>query len=161
MAIERRLIELVGPVGGKVHTGRSRNDQVALDLQLYLRSAVPAHQACIVGLMSALLSQAEKHADVVFPGYTHLQRAQPVILAPSLPGLLLRVSAGLGALRRVEGHLVDAARRRGAGGRELPARPRDGRSRAGVRPGGSQRHGRRGALATPRSPICRSRRTAR
>ncbi len=81
MAIERRLIELVGPVGGKVHTGRSRNDQVALDLQLYLRRAVSGHQALILRLMSALLSQAETHEDVIFPGYTHLQRAQPVVLA--------------------------------------------------------------------------------
>ena len=81
MAIERRLIELVGPVGGKVHTGRSRNDQVALDLQLYLRSAVSGHQSMIIELMSALLSQAEKHEDVIFPGYTHLQRAQPIVLA--------------------------------------------------------------------------------
>ena len=81
MAIERRLIELVGPLGGKVHTGRSRNDQVALDLQLYLRSAVCAHQAGILRLMAALLSQAKTHEDVVFPGYTHLQRAQPIVLA--------------------------------------------------------------------------------
>ncbi len=81
MAIERRLIELVGPVGGKVHTGRSRNDQVALDLQLYLRSAVSGHQSMTFRLMSALLSQAKTHADVIFPGYTHLQRAQPIVLA--------------------------------------------------------------------------------
>jgi argininosuccinate lyase len=84
MAIERRLIEVVGPVGGKVHTGRSRNDQVALDLQLYLRSAVSGHQTHIAGLMSALLSQAERQSDVIFPGYTHLQRAQPVLLAHHL-----------------------------------------------------------------------------
>jgi argininosuccinate lyase len=84
MAIERRLTELVGPVGGKVHTGRSRNDQVALDLQLYLRDAVSEHQAGVARLMAALLAQAERHADVIFPGYTHLQRAQPVVLAHHL-----------------------------------------------------------------------------
>ncbi len=84
MAIERRLIELVGPVGGKVHTGRSRNDQVALDLQLYLRAAVSGHQASIARLMAALLLQAEKNKDLIFPGYTHLQRAQPVLLAHHL-----------------------------------------------------------------------------
>ena len=84
MAVERRLTELVGAVGGKVHTGRSRNDQVALDLQLYLRSAVSGHQAEITRLMAALLAQAEKHADVIFPGYTHLQRAQPVVIAHHL-----------------------------------------------------------------------------
>ena len=84
MAVERRLTELVGPVGGKVHTGRSRNDQVALDLQLYLRSAVAGHQAAIAEFMSVLLAQADRHADTVFPGYTHLQRAQPVVVAHHL-----------------------------------------------------------------------------
>jgi argininosuccinate lyase len=81
MAIERRLIELAGPVGGRVHTGRSRNDQVALDLQLYLRNAVSGHQSRILRLMAVLLSQAETHREVIFPGYTHLQRAQPIVLA--------------------------------------------------------------------------------
>jgi argininosuccinate lyase len=84
MAIERRLIEVVGPVGGKMHTGRSRNDQVALDLQLYLRAAVSGHQARLRELMSALLAQAERHEKTIFPGYTHLQRAQPVVLAHHL-----------------------------------------------------------------------------
>jgi argininosuccinate lyase len=84
MAIERRLTEVVGPVGGKVHTGRSRNDQVALDLQLYLRAAVSGHLTHVARLMGALLGQAEKHADVIFPGYTHLQRAQPILLAHHL-----------------------------------------------------------------------------
>jgi argininosuccinate lyase len=81
MAIERRLTEIVGPVGGKVHTGRSRNDQVALDLQLYLRAAVSGHQERLIALMSALLVQAERGDGVIIPGYTHLQRAQPVLLA--------------------------------------------------------------------------------
>ncbi len=84
MAVERRLTELVGPVGGKVHTGRSRNDQVALDLQLYLRDAVAGHKALVHKLMEALLLQAESHKDTIFPGYTHLQRAQPVVVAHHL-----------------------------------------------------------------------------
>jgi argininosuccinate lyase len=84
MAVERRLIELVGPVGGKVHTGRSRNDQVALDLQLYLRTAVSGHQERVHELMSALFAQAERHQSTMFPGYTHLQRAQPIVLAHHL-----------------------------------------------------------------------------
>jgi argininosuccinate lyase len=84
MAVERRLTELVGPVGGKVHTGRSRNDQVALDLQLYLRNAVAGHQDAVAGLMAALLAQAGNNASVIFPGYTHLQRAQPVVVAHHL-----------------------------------------------------------------------------
>jgi argininosuccinate lyase len=84
MAIERRLIEIVGPLGGKVHTGRSRNDQVALDLQLYLRDAVSGHQQRLTALMAVLLAQAEAGETIVIPGYTHLQRAQPVVLAHHL-----------------------------------------------------------------------------
>ncbi len=84
MAIERRLTEIVGPMGGKVHTGRSRNDQVALDLQLYLRDAIAGHQKRIVALMGALIDQAESNQATIFPGYTHLQRAQPVSLAHHL-----------------------------------------------------------------------------
>lgn len=84
MAIERRLTELLGPLGGKVHTARSRNDQVALDLQLFLREAVQTHLVGLLGLMEALLVQARKHRETIFPGYTHLQRAQPVLLAHHL-----------------------------------------------------------------------------
>jgi argininosuccinate lyase len=81
MAVERRLTELVGPVGGKVHTGRSRNDQVALDVQLYLRDAVLGHLDRVVALQGALLEAAGSNRAVVLPGYTHLQRAQPVLLS--------------------------------------------------------------------------------
>jgi argininosuccinate lyase len=81
MAIERRLAELIGPVAGKMHTGRSRNDQVILDLHLYLMDAVEGHQRRIHGLMDALFAQAEKGKGNVIPGYTHLQRAQPVLVA--------------------------------------------------------------------------------
>ncbi len=84
MAIERRLTELIGPVAGKMHTGRSRNDQVILDLHLYLMDAVQGHQRRVVELMAALLAQAEKGQGTVMPGYTHLQRAQPVLLAHHL-----------------------------------------------------------------------------
>jgi argininosuccinate lyase len=84
MAIERRLTELVGSVGGKVHTGRSRNDQVILDLHLYLRDAVRGHQEGLWRLMAALWQQADNGKAVIMPGYTHLQRAQPVLLAHHL-----------------------------------------------------------------------------
>jgi argininosuccinate lyase len=84
MAIERRLTELIGPVGGKLHTGRSRNDQVALDLRLFLRAALGDLLDGIRRFQLALLAQARKHLDVVMPGYTHLQRAQPVLLAHHL-----------------------------------------------------------------------------
>ncbi len=84
MAIERRLIELAGPVGGKLHTARSRNDQVATDLAMYvLEQARAAHDAA-GELMGALLNRAEEHTDWPLPGYTHLQRAQPVYLAHHL-----------------------------------------------------------------------------
>ena len=81
MAIERRLTELIGPVGGKLHTGRSRNDQVALDLRLFLRDVLSAFMAQVQEFRRVLVGQARAHVDVVMPGYTHLQRAQPVLLA--------------------------------------------------------------------------------
>ena len=84
MAVERRLTEIAGPVAGKMHTGRSRNDQVILDLHLYLMDAVAGHQERVLALMAALLAQAEKGKEMVIPGYTHLQRAQPVLLAHHL-----------------------------------------------------------------------------
>jgi argininosuccinate lyase len=84
MAIERRLTELAGPVGGYLQTARSRNDQVATDLAMYTRERAAAAQAAIAETMRALLVRAEEHADWVMPGYTHLQRAQPVYLGHHL-----------------------------------------------------------------------------
>ena len=80
MAIERRLTELVGPLGGKLHTGRSRNDQVATDVALYVRDHAGLAGRLAVRLMARLHELAERHADWPMPGYTHLQRAQPVYL---------------------------------------------------------------------------------
>ncbi len=96
MAMERRLTEIVGPVGGKVHTGRSRNDQVALDSQLYLREAVYGHLRGVLALLETLLARAEEWRSVIVPGYTHLQRAQPVSLAHHLLayGSMLERDAG-------------------------------------------------------------------
>jgi argininosuccinate lyase len=84
MAIEARLIELVGDLGGKLHTGRSRNDQVALDLRLYLREAVADLLVELRGFEESLLTLAEREIGTVMPGYTHLQRAQPVLFAHHL-----------------------------------------------------------------------------
>ncbi len=84
MYIEHRLIEKVGELGGKLHTGRSRNEQIALDLRLYLRAEIGRIVDEIRDLQEALLEQAERHLDVVMPGYTHLQRAQPVLWAHHL-----------------------------------------------------------------------------
>ena len=84
MAIERRLTELAGPVGGKLHTARSRNDQVATDMALFVREASGAAHAALGALLEALLERAEEHLDWPMPGYTHLQRAQPVYLGHHL-----------------------------------------------------------------------------
>ena len=84
MSIERRLTELVGPAGGKLHTARSRNDQVALDMRLYLRDEVKNVLDALKVLQRQLAVAARNHLDVIMPGYTHLQRAQPVLLAHHL-----------------------------------------------------------------------------
>ncbi len=84
MAIERRLTELAGPVGGKLHTARSRNDQVVTDLVVYTRESAREARSAVTGLMAAVLASAEAHLDWPMPGYTHLQRAQPVYLGHHL-----------------------------------------------------------------------------
>jgi argininosuccinate lyase len=84
MAIERRLTEIAGPVGGHLQTARSRNDQVATDLAMYTREQAIGAQSAIAETMRALLVRAEEHADWAMPGYTHLQRAQPVYLGHHL-----------------------------------------------------------------------------
>ncbi len=84
MAIERRVTEIAGSVGGKLHTARSRNDQVVTDLVMYTRERSLDTQRAIVSLMSVLLERAEEHIDWPMPGYTHLQRAQPVYLGHHL-----------------------------------------------------------------------------
>jgi argininosuccinate lyase len=80
-AVERRLGELTGPLAGKLHTGRSRNDQVATDFRLWLLEALPALDAAITGLQSVLVQRADADLPVIMPGYTHLQRAQPILLS--------------------------------------------------------------------------------
>jgi len=79
--VERRLGELIGPLAGKLHTGRSRNDQVATDFRLWILEALPELDVAIEGLQSTLVTMAEKHLSTLMPGYTHLQRAQPITLA--------------------------------------------------------------------------------
>jgi argininosuccinate lyase len=83
-AVERRLRELVGEVALKLHTGRSRNDQVALDLHLFAREAADEIKAGVLAVMRALVEVAEENRGLVLPGYTHLQRAQPILLAHHL-----------------------------------------------------------------------------
>ena len=79
--VERRLTELIGDVAGKLHTGRSRNDQVATDFRLWMLGAIPSLDSALQDLQVALIEQAEKAGETVMPGYTHLQRAQPILLA--------------------------------------------------------------------------------
>jgi argininosuccinate lyase len=81
MNIEAALIKKIGPAGGKVHTARSRNDQVALDIRLYLRDEIKSVIKLIKAMQKAFLKTAEKNIDIIMPGYTHLQRAQPVLLS--------------------------------------------------------------------------------
>lgn len=80
-AVERRLGELVGAVAGKLHTGRSRNDQIATDTRLFVRDAISNLQALVSNLQRAMIEKAEQHLDVLMPGYTHLQRAQPILFS--------------------------------------------------------------------------------
>lgn len=84
MNVEQLLIERIGDVGKKLHTARSRNDQVALDVRMYLRDEIDETRQLLVKLTKVLLDVAEQHLDTVMPGYTHLQRAQPITLAHHL-----------------------------------------------------------------------------
>jgi argininosuccinate lyase len=77
-AVERRLIELIGPIGGKLHTGRSRNDQVATDFRLWVRDAAADLSQRLSQVQAALIAAAEKHVETLMPGYTHFQPAQPI-----------------------------------------------------------------------------------
>jgi argininosuccinate lyase len=83
-AVEKRLTAIVGDVGKKLHTARSRNDQVGTDIRLYLRDQITTIQAQLKAFQQALLSHAENHVETLIPGYTHLQRAQPISLAHHL-----------------------------------------------------------------------------
>lgn len=104
MAIEQRLVEKVGEVGKMVHTARSRNDQVALDERLYLRNATVLLRVLLKDLRAVLKKKAAAYQDVVMPGYTHLQRAQPVLLAHHL-------LAYVAMFGRDDGRLADALKR--------------------------------------------------
>ncbi len=107
-AVERRLGELAGSVAGKLHTGRSRNDQVATDLRLWMLETFPFLNQAIMRLQQALVTVAERNQNVLMPGYTHLQRAQPITLAHCLWVTFGRCSAtgSLGRLREPGGRLA-------------------------------------------------------
>jgi argininosuccinate lyase len=82
--VEKALVEKIGPVGEKLHTGRSRNDQVSLDVRLYTREAIHRVTDLVKEMQRALVDLAERNIDLIFPAYTHLQRAQPVLLSHHL-----------------------------------------------------------------------------
>src|SRR3546814_19686641 len=84
MTVESRLKALVGDAAGRLHTARSRNDQVATDFRLWVRTACDRIDAGLKALQTALLARADEHADSIMPGFTHLQVAQPVTLGPHL-----------------------------------------------------------------------------
>ncbi len=99
MAIERRLTELIGPLGGKLHTGRSRNDQVALDIRLYLRDELPQLIEQLTEFQRVLVAKAKANRAVIMPGYTHLQRAQPILFAHHLLAYVEMAERDKGRLR--------------------------------------------------------------
>jgi argininosuccinate lyase len=102
--VESRLTELIGAAGGRLHTARSRNDQVALDFRMYVRDSIDAFDRGLHALQQALVAKAEAHADVIMPGFTHLQPAQPVTFGHHL-------LAYVEMLARDRGRLADARRR--------------------------------------------------
>ena len=102
--IERRLVEIAGAVGGKLHTGRSRNDQIALDERLYLREVIGDAREGLRAVQTVLVARAAESVDVAMPGYTHLQRAQPVVLAHHLLAYVFM-------FERDRGRLADCAAR--------------------------------------------------
>ncbi len=104
MNIEAALTARIGAAGAKLHTARSRNDQVALDLRLYLRAEIAEIRRALRGMQSALVALGARHPETVMPGYTHLQRAQPVLFAHHL-------LAYVEMFARDDGRLADAARR--------------------------------------------------
>ena len=104
MHIEQRLIEKIGETGGKLHTGRSRNDQVALDLRLYLKEEATIIINLLKGPQGSLVGMADKHIAVIMPGYTHLRKAQPILLSHHL-------MAYYEMFKRDKERLIDALKR--------------------------------------------------
>ncbi|WP_417611574.1 argininosuccinate lyase [Parasphingorhabdus sp.] len=104
MHVEARLSEIVGPVAGRLHTARSRNDQVATDFRLWVREAMDMADSALAALQEALVDRAEEHADTIMPGFTHLQSAQPVSLGHHL-------MAYYEMIRRDRSRFADARRR--------------------------------------------------
>lgn len=101
MNIEKRLTDRIGAVGGKLHTARSRNDQVALDTHMYLKGEIENIGTLITELQQAIIEVAEKHKTVIMPGYTHLQRAQPILFAHHMMAYFFMLSRDFRRLKGV------------------------------------------------------------
>ncbi len=99
MLTEAKLAQAIGPVAGRLHTARSRNDQVATDFRLWVRDAIDQVLAALAGLTDALLTRADEHADAVMPGFTHLQSAQPVTLGHHLMAYVEMVARDMSRFR--------------------------------------------------------------
>ena len=139
MAVERRLTEIVGAVGGKLHTARSRNDQVATDMAMFTRAHALRAIEALQDLQTVIVRVAEAHLDWAMPGYTHLQRAQPVYFSHHLLAYFWMFRRDAARFEAVLGSTDGAAAGRGrAGGRELPDRPAPGGVGARVRGRGAE-----------------------
>ena len=122
MNVEARLAELIGPAAGRLHTARSRNDQVALDFRLWVKDELQTREQALTGLIAAFLDKAEEHADTVMPGFTHLQTAQPVTFGHHCMAYVEMFGRDRPRVRHaIEQHGRKPARRRGAG-RHRPSR---------------------------------------
>ena len=105
MFVEQVLTQRLGNVGKKLHTARSRNDQVALDLRMYLRTQVDEITALVKDVIEAILKQAEENKSVIMPGYTHLQRAQPILFSHHLMAYAMMLLRDLDRLRDCRGRM--------------------------------------------------------
>jgi len=101
MNIEKRLIDRIGAIGGRLHTARSRNDQVSLDTHMYLRREIAAVAALVAELQTAIVETAEKYGEVIMPGYTHLQRAQPILFSHHIMTYFSMLARDFGRLQGV------------------------------------------------------------
>ena len=125
MHVEAALIDRLGDVGRKLHTARSRNDQVATDVKLWTRDALDRIDARLVALQRAFVGAAERHPGLILPGYTHLQRAQPVLAAHYFLAFVEKLARDRDRLADCRKRLERPAPRRRGPGRDDPAdRPR-------------------------------------
>ena len=142
-ALERGLLERVGALGGKLRAGRSRNDQVATDLRMYLRDHARRVASRVAELETALLAQAEQHVHTPAPGMTHLQHAQPVVFGHQLLAHAQALARDVSRLRRLGQARRGVPAGRGRAGRLVAAAgPGGGGGGARFRPGRGELHGR-------------------